>query len=74
MKISEIVNPAIPAFFESSSNPSCPLTNRDVLSYLEHLMASSLKRISRNEAAVMIAKQIENLQIPHTRHRNNILK
>ena len=74
MKISEIITPAIPAFFTSDSNPSCPLTNRDVLSYLEHLMASALKRISRNDAAVMIAKHIESLQIPDTRHRNNILK
>ena len=74
MKISDIITAGLPSFFQSDSsitNRLC-LTNRDVLSYLEYLMAAADRNISRNDAAIAVAKHIESFQIPNTRKLYNM--
>ena len=73
MKISDIITAGLPSFFLPDSTCST-LSNRDVLSYIEYLMASAEKNISRNDAALAVAKHIESFQIPNTKTRSNILK
>ena len=76
MKISDIITAGLPSFFQSDSSISITnrlcLTNRDVLSYLEYLMAAADRNISRNDAAIAVAKHIESFQIPNTRKLYNM--
>ena len=74
MKISDIITAGVPTFFQLDSTFIGPPTNRDVLSFLEHLMASAETKISRKDAALMIAKHIDNMKIPNSRSLNNLLK
>jgi hypothetical protein len=76
MKMSEIVPAGIPSFFQSDSGAVGIPSNRDMLSYLEYLMASSTSKISRKDAhaSLMIVKQIESMHIPNSRNRKNLLQ
>ena len=77
MKTSDILTPGIPSFFQfdcvTADSASLSLTNRDVLTYLEHLMITSSTKLTRNEAALTIAKHIESLKVPNGRDRKALL-
>ena len=75
MKTSDILTPGIPSFFllDCVTADSASLTNRDVLTYLEHLMITSSTKLTRNEAALNIAKHIETLKISNGRDRKALL-
>ena len=61
MKVSDILVTEVPQFFRPDGDRTTFPTNKQVLSYLEHLVISA--KITRNNAAVRIAKEIAGMNI-----------